>query len=270
MQASTRSGIDPEVLVLELLALGRPGAEQRAAGVDEIRPREVEVRVNEEVFLFGPARRVDPLGPRAEQLQDADRLNGEGLHRAKQRRLLVERLSRPAHEGRWDGQRHAVRIEEQPGRARRVPRGIAAGLERAAHAARREARRVGFAPDELLAAELGDGAAFGRRRQEGIVLLGGNAREWLKPVREMRRTVLDGPVFHRRCHRIGRREVEGFASCDRASQRLVDGLGQASLLGFIAKDAAAEDLRSAAVHGQFPALGHRPTSNRIDCFTCRC
>ena len=36
MNASTRSGMDAEVVVLHLLALGRLGAEERAAGVDQV------------------------------------------------------------------------------------------------------------------------------------------------------------------------------------------------------------------------------------------
>ena len=45
-----------EVLIFELLALRRLGAEQRAAGVDQVGPREVEVAVDQEVFLLRAAR----------------------------------------------------------------------------------------------------------------------------------------------------------------------------------------------------------------------
>ena len=48
-----------EVLVFHLLALGRPRAEERAAGVDQVGPVEEEVPVDEEVFLLGAARRDD-------------------------------------------------------------------------------------------------------------------------------------------------------------------------------------------------------------------
>ena len=97
-----------EVLVLHLLALRRLGAEQRPAGVDQIRTREIEVAIDQEVFLLGTARRDDALGRRAEQLQDAHRLLRERFHRAEQRRLLVERLARPAHERGRNDERRAV------------------------------------------------------------------------------------------------------------------------------------------------------------------
>ena len=122
-------GDGPEVLILELLALGGLGAEERPAGVDEVRPVEVELPVDQEVLLLGPQVVNDALRLRAEQLQDADGLLRERLHRAEERRLLVERLTGPAHERGRDDERRAVRDHEQPGRAGRIPRRVAARLE---------------------------------------------------------------------------------------------------------------------------------------------
>ena len=65
-------GDGAEVVVVELLALRRLGAEQRAAGVEQVGPGEEEVPVDQEVLLLGPAERHDVLGVLvAEQLQDA-------------------------------------------------------------------------------------------------------------------------------------------------------------------------------------------------------
>ena len=55
-------GDGAEVLVLHLLALRRPRAEERAAGVDQVGTREVEVAVDQEVLLLGTAGRDDALG----------------------------------------------------------------------------------------------------------------------------------------------------------------------------------------------------------------
>ena len=107
---------------------------------------------------------ADVLVP--EQLQDPLGLHVQGLHRPQQRRLLVERLAGPAHEGRGNAERRAVGVFQDVGRAGRVPGRVAAGLERGADAARGEARRVGLALDQLLAGELGDCAAR-RRRARG-------------------------------------------------------------------------------------------------------
>ena len=157
-------GDGAEVLVLQLLALGRLGAEEGAAGVDQVGPGVVEVLVDQEVFLLGAdggehLRRVG-----AEELEDAQGLLRERLHRAEQRRLLVERLAGPRAEGGRDDERRAVGVLEDEGGAGRVPGGVAAGLERGADAAGGEAGGVGLALDQLLAAELGDRRA---RRRSG-------------------------------------------------------------------------------------------------------
>ena len=52
MNASTPLGNDAEIMVFQFLALGRLGAEERTAAVDEVGSGVVEVLVDEEVFLF--------------------------------------------------------------------------------------------------------------------------------------------------------------------------------------------------------------------------
>ncbi len=183
-----------EVLIFHFLALRRLGAKERAAGIDQIGTREIEVAVDQEVFLLGTAGGEHALGGRAEQLQHAHRLLRHRFHRAQQRRLLVERLTGPAHERGRNDQRDAVAaVEEQPRRAGRIPRRVAARLEGGAHAAGRETRRVGLALDQFLAAELGDRRAVGCRREKRVVLLGSDAGHRLEPVRVVRRAVLDAP-----------------------------------------------------------------------------
>jgi hypothetical protein len=231
-----------EVLVLELLALGRLGAEQGTAGVDQVGACVIEVGVDQEIFLLGAAGRGDPLGARAEQLQDADRLRRQRFHRAQQRRLLVERLTGPADERGRDDQRHAVRVGEQPRRAGRIPGRVATGFERRAHAAGREARGVGLALDQFLAAELGDGAAFGRRREKRVVLFRRDPGQRLEPVGVVRRAMLERPILDRRSNRVGNRVFERFALGDGATQGLVHLLGETRALHVVAEDEAAEDL----------------------------
>ncbi len=76
-------GDGAEVLVFQLLALGRHGAEQRPAGIDQVGAQVVEVLVDQEVFLLRADGREDLLGVLvAEQLEDAQRLGRERFHRA--------------------------------------------------------------------------------------------------------------------------------------------------------------------------------------------
>ena len=69
-----------EVLVLELLALGRRRSEQRAAGQDQVGALLGQPPVDEEVLLLGADVGEHPgRGRVAEPAQDAQRLLAEGL-----------------------------------------------------------------------------------------------------------------------------------------------------------------------------------------------
>src|SRR5258706_559448 len=103
-------------------------------GIDQVGPGEVEVLVDQEVLKLGSAGGVDLGRVLAEQLQDSERLLRQGFHRAEQRGLLVERLAGPRAERGRDAEGGAVGVLEDEGRAGRVPRGVAAGLERSADA----------------------------------------------------------------------------------------------------------------------------------------
>jgi hypothetical protein len=94
------SGDVAEVLIFHFLALGRLGAKERATGIDQIGTREIEVAVDQEVFLLGAAGGIDALSGGAKQLQYANRLLRDRFHRSQQRGLLVECLTGPAHERR--------------------------------------------------------------------------------------------------------------------------------------------------------------------------
>jgi hypothetical protein len=218
-------------VVVELVALGRVGAEQRAAGQHQVRAGVEVLLVEEEVLLLGADGREDPVGVLvAQQPQRADRGLRERVHRAQQRDLGVERLTRPGDERRRDAEQRAVRVLEDERRARRVPRGVAAGLERVADAAGRERGGVGLALDQLLAAEPGKPLAVAVGLEEGIVLFRGETRERLEDVGVVGGAALQRPVLHRLRDALREGGIEGLAVLERRLQLLVDVLGQALLL----------------------------------------
>ena len=262
------AGQDPlgdraEVMVLHLLALGRLGAEEGPAGVDQVGPGVVEVLVDEEVFLLGPGGAVDPRGVGAEEPEDPDGLLGEGLHRAEQGGLLVQGLAGPGAEGGRDAEGRAVGVLQDERGAGRVPGGVAAGLEGGADAAGGEARGVGLAADQLLAAELGDGRAALGRDQERVVLLGGQPGHRLEPVGVMGRAVLHGPLPHRGGHDVGDRRVQRGALLDRVAQRLVDILRQPRLHHLVGEDVDAEELADRLVRSGSTTAIDRPGRDRV-------
>ncbi len=153
-----------EVVVVELVAFRRLGAEQGAPGGDQVGALEVVLLVDQEVLLLGADRGEDALALLvAEQPQRLDRRARERVHRAQQRDLRVERLAGPGGEGGRDAEQDAVRVLEQEGGGGRVPGGVAARLEGGADAAGREGGGVGLALDQLLAGEAGQRRCLRRR-----------------------------------------------------------------------------------------------------------
>ncbi len=231
-----------EVVVLELLPARRLRAEERPPGEHEVRALPVVRLVHEEVFLLAANRARHRRRRRvAEEAEHAEGGALEGGHRAQERDLVVERLAGPRREGGRDGEVVAARGLDDEGRAGRVPRGVAARFERRPEAARGERRRVRLALNELLARELGDGAAALVRRDERVVLLGGGAGERLEPVRVVARALGERPLLHRERDRVGDVGGDRRAVADGGAEGLEGGARQARLHLVEAEGVLAED-----------------------------
>ena len=182
----------------------------------------------------------DPPGVAvAEQLQSADRRLAQRIHGAQQRDLVVQRLTRPRRERGGDAQQCSVGVLQDERRARRVPGGVAAGLERGADAAGGERRGVGLALDELLAGELGQGRALAGGAVEAVVLLRGETGQRLEDVCVMGGALLKRPLLHGQGDGVGEAGVQGLSAGQGLGQLLEDVLGQSSAL-----DGGAEDVRA--------------------------
>ena len=180
-------------MVVELLALGRLRAEECAAAELQILALFIERLVDQEILLLRADLRRHAVGLLvAEQAQDAYGLAADCLHGAQQRRFLVQRVAAVGAEDRRDAE--TAVLDEREGR--RIPGAVASGLKGGAQAAGGEAGRVRLAADELLAGKLHRDLAAGNGADEAVVLLGRHAVEWLEPVREMRRTMLERPLLH--------------------------------------------------------------------------
>lgn len=113
-QHTIRDG--PEVVVVELLALGRLGAEQGAVGGHQVGSGEIEMTVDQEVLLLGSGIGDDGVDVFvSEQLQQSHGLLAHGLLAAQQRCLLVQGLTGPRDEDRGNAQRVAVGVLEDVG-----------------------------------------------------------------------------------------------------------------------------------------------------------
>ena len=120
------------------------------------------------------------------------------------------------------------------------------------------------------AAELRHRAAVSARHVERVVLFGRDAGHRLEPMREVRRPLLDGPVFQRAGHRVGSRGVERRAFGDGVAQCAIGRLGKTRLLHLIVEDERAEQVAHARRHRGLTAFRHRPVTDVPDGVAERC
>jgi hypothetical protein len=203
MNASTRSGIAPKYWSSNSWPFGGLAPNSVRPARDQVGAREEEVAVDQEVLLLGPAV-ATPAPPSV--WPNSFRMRCACLFSACIERSTGVFLSSasPVHDTNAVGMHSVVPLgSPDVRRARHVPRRVAAGLERRPDAARREARRVRLALDQLLAVNSPPRAALAVGLQEAVVLLGRQAGQRIEDVRVVRRALLDRPVLHRHRHGVG-------------------------------------------------------------------
>ena len=231
---------DAEILIVQLLPLGRGRAEQGAAAEDQILPLVEHLPIHQEILLLRANGGSDTLHVLvAEQVQHPQGLLVQRLHGAQQRRLFVQRFAAVGTEGRGDAQRLVL----DKGVGRGIPGRVAASLKRGAQTAGGEAGRVRLALDQLLAGELHKHTAVRRGGDKAVVLLGGDAGQRLEPMGKMSRSMLDGPILHGLCHGVGHLTVQPAALVNGLFQRQIDVMGEPCLHHAVIKYQCAEDVR---------------------------
>ncbi|OPZ77387.1 MAG: hypothetical protein BWY77_01708 [bacterium ADurb.Bin431] len=216
-----------KVVVLELLPLGRPGAEKGAAGDAQIRTKIVKGLVDEKILLLRADGGDYPSGALGSK-EGEHLLRGavDGLHRAQQGGLFVEGLAGIADKDRGNAEDASAGPLHDEGRTRGIPHRIAARLKGRAHPAAGKGGSVRFALDQLFAAEAFDDAAILLDLDEGGVLLRCRAGLGLEPVGEMGHPLGQGPLLHGMGDGIGDGHVEFLPLADGGAQLLVDLRGQ--------------------------------------------
>ena len=85
-------------------------------------------------------------------------------------------------------------------------------------------------------------------RNEGVVLLGGNACKGLKPVGVVSRSLFYCPILHSVCYYVRNGGINGLTCSDGFCQGFVDLLGKSFSHDIIVKDHAAENFRNFFSH----------------------
>ena len=241
---------DAEVVLFQLLTLGRRCAEESAAGEDEVLTGLVVFLLDKEVLLLGADGGGDVINILAEQLQDADGLTGQCVHGAQQGGLFVQCLAGVADESSGDAQ-HVILHESVAGG---VPCGVAAGLAGGTQAAGGEGGSIGLAAHQLLTGELHDGGAVAHGAHKAVVLLTGDAGQRLEPVGVVGGTQLHGPALHHAGHNVCHLDIQRCALVQGALQALVSSARQALLHYMFVKDLAAVDFHNICCHKSYSLL----------------
>ena len=241
---------DAEVVLFQLLTLGRGSAEQSAAGQDQVLTCLVVFLLDEEVLLLRADGGGNVVHILAEQLQDTDGLTGQCIHGTQQGGLLIQRLAGVTDEGGGDAQ-HIILDE---GVAGGVPCGVAAGLAGSTQTTGGEGRSVGLAAHQLLAGELHDRGAVAHGGDEAVVLLTGDAGQRLEPVSVMGSAQLHGPALHHAGHDVCHFDVQRGTLVQGALQRFVSRARQALLHDMFVKDLAAVDFHNICCHKSYSLL----------------
>ena len=149
-----------EIVVVELVALGRRVSLEGPAADGQIQSFTSQVEVHQEVFLFASQGGDDLIaaGSVAKELDDAGRVSVDCFDRAQKGRFLVESFAGPRNKGGWNAEGgYAVGSLEDECGAGRVPCGVATGFVGVSYSTGGERAGIGFTFNEFRSRELLNG-----------------------------------------------------------------------------------------------------------------
>ena len=256
---------DPEILVVQLLALRGGSAEQGPAGVNQVPALHILLPVHQKILLLRAHAGGDLFGGRvAKKPQDAQGLGVDGLHGPQQGGLFIQGFPGVGHEDGGDTQNGPAGHLLHEGGGGHVPGGVAAGVVGGAQAPGGERGRVRLTHDKLLAGELQNGLAVLRGGEERVVLFRRDAGEGLEPVGIVGRALFHRPVLHGVGHDVGGLHADVAAVLHHVHHLLVDLLGEALLHHGFAEYIHPKNVGNVHLSQPFPvSLWHYTTGRKI-------
>ena len=231
-----------EIMVVQLLVLGRTVAEEGASGNHQVCTGGIEPFIHKEVLLLPAQIGIDLVYAGVEVFADGHCGVTDGLERLLERSLVVQGFSGVGNKDSGD----AEGVVQDENRRGGIPGRIAARFERGTDAAAGEGRGVRLLLGQHFPVEGFNDAAFPVVVDQGVVLLGRSFRQGLEPVGNMGYTVLDGPLLHAAGHAVRGFAVQGFAAFDAGEKGL-----EAICIKIFAHLFAVEDQLSIVIGG-FP------------------
>ena len=182
-----------EIMIIQLLSLRGPGAEEGSSGEPEILPLGIKILGQQEILLLRADAGNHPAGFRiSKQPQDPHRLTGNLLHGAQKRCFLVQRFPIVREEAGGDIQAAILDKSKRGG----IPGCVASGLKGSPQTARWEGTGIRFAPHKLLSGKLHNHPAVPGGADEGIVFFRRDTCHRLEPMGIVRSALLNCPDLH--------------------------------------------------------------------------
>ena len=205
----SNSGLDgAEIVVIQLLTLGRFGAEQGSAGKDQVLTLVIHGFVDEEILLFRTDRGGHMLDIAvSEELQNTQRLLVQCFHRTQQRCFLVQCFAAVGTEGGGDAQSFALDKSVAGG----VPSGVASCFKGCPQTAGRERGGIRFTFNQFFPGEFHNHSAVWCGRNKTVMLFSSNTGQRLEPVGKVGCAICYCPISHGYGHSIGYRRVQFLA-----------------------------------------------------------
>ena len=184
-----------EIVVFQLLMFGGRRPEDAPAGLQKVRPLQIEMAVNQEVFLLDPQRYGNFFIRQAKALHQPFGGHGKSLNGTQKRGFLIQCFAGMGTEDRGNAQRCPIGMTLDKGRTGGVPRCVAAGFKSGTQSAGGETGGIRFTHDQVFAGK-GHQSLFLAEFQKRVMLFGGGPGQRKEPVSVGGGAPLNGPLFH--------------------------------------------------------------------------
>lgn len=192
-------------MIVHFLPFRRLCTKQGAACKTQIRTCVIHFFCNEKIFLLRPYRGNNPLCRIvSKQAEDTKCLFVKSLHGSEKRCLFIQCMSCIGAEGGRNTQ--CFPLDKSIGSW--VPSGIPSGFKGCAQPAGWERRCIRFPFNKFLSGKFHNYTTVRGRCNETVMLFSSNTCERLEPMRKMRCSFFNGPVFHCLCNCIGNADIQ--------------------------------------------------------------
>ena len=152
---------DPVVMIIQLLPFCRHTPEERSAGIDDIFSLQILLPVNQKVLLLRSDRRTHKTALLiSEKAQNTKSFSIDGLHRAKEGRLLIQSFPGIRAKSGRDAERHGLSFSSKKSRAGTIPDGIPSRFKSCPKTARRKGRSIRFGTHQFFSGKLQHDLSF--------------------------------------------------------------------------------------------------------------